>query len=190
MIDPAGLALENFTAIGRWRDLEAGAPIDPSSELPGGKPVAGPVQLTAALLERDDQEIHQHHAGQHDQRGTDQIRDVLAYEHRAAPNRAREQIRDRLVLDLVGDERRAVEDAEHRHDEPQEQQPDHHAEDGRVVHALAVDPERRHAHRIHDAYDRGNEDRTADDNRQEYCAARPEHLAQRQLEDTPRAAHE
>jgi hypothetical protein len=41
VIDPYGLALENFTATGRWRDgdQEAGAPIDASTELPGGKPV-------------------------------------------------------------------------------------------------------------------------------------------------------
>jgi hypothetical protein len=57
VIDPYGLALENFTATGRWRDhdQEADAPIDASAELPGGKPVDGPVALTAALLERPDQ---------------------------------------------------------------------------------------------------------------------------------------
>jgi hypothetical protein len=57
VIDPYGLALENFTATGAWRgvDKEAGAQIDPSTELPGAKPIAGPVELTAALLERDDQ---------------------------------------------------------------------------------------------------------------------------------------
>jgi hypothetical protein len=57
VIDPYGLALENFTATGAWRDVdkEAGDPIDPSTELPGAKPVAGPVELTAALLERPDQ---------------------------------------------------------------------------------------------------------------------------------------
>jgi hypothetical protein len=56
-IDPYGLALENFTAIGAWRDhdTEAAAPIDASTELPGGRPVNGPAELTAALLERDDQ---------------------------------------------------------------------------------------------------------------------------------------
>jgi hypothetical protein len=57
VIDPYGLALENFTATGHWRDHEheANAPIDASTELPGGKPIAGPVDLTAALLERPDQ---------------------------------------------------------------------------------------------------------------------------------------
>jgi hypothetical protein len=56
-IDPYGLALENFTATGRWRehDEEANAPIDASTELPGGRRIAGPVELTAALLRREDQ---------------------------------------------------------------------------------------------------------------------------------------
>jgi hypothetical protein len=57
VIDPYGLALENFTATGRWRehDQDAGAPIDASTELAGGQKVAGPVELTHALLERRDQ---------------------------------------------------------------------------------------------------------------------------------------
>ena len=42
---------------GQWRDVdrEAGAPIDASTELAGGKKVTGPVELTKALLERRDQ---------------------------------------------------------------------------------------------------------------------------------------
>jgi hypothetical protein len=57
VIDPYGLALENFTAIGSWRDFDesANATIDPRSELSGGRPVDGPVALRDALLERDDQ---------------------------------------------------------------------------------------------------------------------------------------
>jgi hypothetical protein len=57
VIDPYGLALENFNVIGAWRDVdkEAKAPIDARSELSGGRPVDGPVALTAALLARDDQ---------------------------------------------------------------------------------------------------------------------------------------
>jgi hypothetical protein len=57
VIDPYGLALENFTATGSWRDYdeEADAPIDASTELPGGLPITGPVELTQALLRRPDQ---------------------------------------------------------------------------------------------------------------------------------------
>jgi hypothetical protein len=57
VIDPYGLALENFTAIGAWRDFdkEANAPIDPRTELSGARAIQGPAELTAALLARDDQ---------------------------------------------------------------------------------------------------------------------------------------
>ncbi len=57
VIDPYGLALENFTVTGEWRDFdkEANAAIDTRTELSGGRPVDGPVALRATLLERDDQ---------------------------------------------------------------------------------------------------------------------------------------
>ncbi|HEX7079424.1 MAG TPA: DUF1592 domain-containing protein [Gammaproteobacteria bacterium] len=57
VIDPYGLALENFTVTGRWRDFdtEAQAPIDASTVLPGGVSVTGPVELREALLRREDQ---------------------------------------------------------------------------------------------------------------------------------------
>jgi hypothetical protein len=57
VIDPYGLALENFTVTGRWRDYdsEADAPIDAKTALPSGAVVTGPVELRAALLRRDDQ---------------------------------------------------------------------------------------------------------------------------------------
>ena len=57
VIDPYGLALENFTAIGQWReyDAEADAPIDASTRLPDGAAVDGPAQLRAALTARPDQ---------------------------------------------------------------------------------------------------------------------------------------
>jgi hypothetical protein len=35
-MDPLGFALENYDAIGRWRDLDGDFPIDPSGELAGG----------------------------------------------------------------------------------------------------------------------------------------------------------
>ena len=57
VIDPYGLALENFSVIGEWRDYdrEADAPIDAGTVLPGGAVVSGPVELRDALLERPDQ---------------------------------------------------------------------------------------------------------------------------------------
>ena len=57
IMDPLGFALDNFDAVGRWRDVEmfAGTPIDASGELPDGTPLAGPDDLRAALLQRPDQ---------------------------------------------------------------------------------------------------------------------------------------
>ena len=44
VMDPLGLALENFDATGMWRDRDryAGAAIDSSGELPDGTPINGP----------------------------------------------------------------------------------------------------------------------------------------------------
>ena len=52
VIDPIGLAMENFDAIGRWRDVdvEAKAPIDAKTVLPSGRPVDGPSELRQALF--------------------------------------------------------------------------------------------------------------------------------------------
>jgi mono/diheme cytochrome c family protein len=52
VIDPIGLALENFDAIGRWRnrDVDAGAAIDAKTTLPNGGEVDGPAELRAALF--------------------------------------------------------------------------------------------------------------------------------------------
>jgi hypothetical protein len=53
LIDPAGLSLENFDAIGRWRTRsEAGAPIDASGGLPDGTTFEGASGLRQALLAR------------------------------------------------------------------------------------------------------------------------------------------
>jgi mono/diheme cytochrome c family protein len=52
VIDPIGLAMENYDAIGRWRDrdIEANAPIDAKTVLPNGRPVGGPSELREALF--------------------------------------------------------------------------------------------------------------------------------------------
>ena len=52
VIDPIGLALENFDAVGRWRDMDdaAKAPIDARTVLPNGAPVNGPAELRNALF--------------------------------------------------------------------------------------------------------------------------------------------
>ena len=53
-IDPLGFALENYDVLGRWRDSEAGVPVDSSGELSDGTPVNGPDALRKVLLERKD----------------------------------------------------------------------------------------------------------------------------------------
>jgi mono/diheme cytochrome c family protein len=54
VIDPTGLALENFDAIGAWRtiDGQAKAPIDASTVLPSGVAINGVVELRAQLVNR------------------------------------------------------------------------------------------------------------------------------------------
>jgi hypothetical protein len=51
-MDPVGFALENYDAVGRWRTVEAGVPIDASGTLFDGTPVNGVADLEAALLQR------------------------------------------------------------------------------------------------------------------------------------------
>jgi hypothetical protein len=54
MMDPLGLSLENFDAVGKWRTLgESAAPIDASGVLPDGTPFEGPAGLRDALLRSD-----------------------------------------------------------------------------------------------------------------------------------------
>jgi hypothetical protein len=53
-MDPLGFALENFDAIGKWRDAEDDAPIDTSGTLPDGTTFHGPVELKKVLLTRRD----------------------------------------------------------------------------------------------------------------------------------------
>jgi len=52
MMDPIGLALENYDVTGRWRLRDNGRPVDPRSELWDGSPVTGPADLREALLKR------------------------------------------------------------------------------------------------------------------------------------------
>ena len=50
LLDPIGFGLENFDAIGRWRDKdENGQAIDASGELPGGKNFSNPQELKAII---------------------------------------------------------------------------------------------------------------------------------------------
>jgi hypothetical protein len=54
-MDPLGFGLENFDALGCWRDSEAGLPIDSSGQLPIGQTFRGASELKSALLTRRDE---------------------------------------------------------------------------------------------------------------------------------------
>ena len=51
VMDPLGFALENFDAVGMWRDKDrfAGTTIDSAGELPDGTKINGPDDLRNAL---------------------------------------------------------------------------------------------------------------------------------------------
>ena len=50
LIDPMGLALDNFDVTGAWRIKENGVPVDVRGELYDGTPLAGPADLSDALV--------------------------------------------------------------------------------------------------------------------------------------------
>jgi hypothetical protein len=54
LMDPVGFALENFNAIGAWRERDGDSVIDSSGVLTDGTKVAGPDDLTAALMAKSD----------------------------------------------------------------------------------------------------------------------------------------
>jgi hypothetical protein len=53
LMDPLGMALENYDAIGRWRTEDHGQPIDTIGELPNGDAVSGPGDLIRNLKEKN-----------------------------------------------------------------------------------------------------------------------------------------
>jgi hypothetical protein len=52
LIDPPGFSLEQFDAVGRWRLLDDGHPVDAAGGLPDGSEFAGALGLEKALLKR------------------------------------------------------------------------------------------------------------------------------------------
>jgi hypothetical protein len=55
VIDPIGIALENFDAIGKWRDTAAGQPVDAVTALWDGTQLHGAADLRKALVARSPQ---------------------------------------------------------------------------------------------------------------------------------------
>lgn len=55
ILDPIGFGLENFDAIGRWRDKDdSGGAIDAGGELPGGKRFSAPKELKVFIASRQE----------------------------------------------------------------------------------------------------------------------------------------
>ena len=53
-LDPLGFGLENFDAIGRWRNQIAEQPVDATGEMVSGEKFNGPAELKAILLKHKD----------------------------------------------------------------------------------------------------------------------------------------
>jgi hypothetical protein len=56
-MDPLGLALENYDAIGRWRTADRGAPIDASGQLPTGETVNNPGDLIRLIRDQKSEQF-------------------------------------------------------------------------------------------------------------------------------------
>ena len=54
VIDPIGLALDNFDVTGSWRIKDRGVPVETTGELYDGTAINGPAELRAALVARAD----------------------------------------------------------------------------------------------------------------------------------------
>ena len=58
LMDPIGFSLENFSAVGKWRSKDSGAPLDVSGALYDGTRFQGPIELRKLLLERKELIVH------------------------------------------------------------------------------------------------------------------------------------
>jgi hypothetical protein len=54
VIDPLGLALENFDTLGAWRIKDNSMPVDTAATLYDGTPLSGPESLRKALVDHSD----------------------------------------------------------------------------------------------------------------------------------------
>jgi hypothetical protein len=58
LMDPIGFALDNFDAIGQWRNAVANNPLDVSGVFPDGTAFEGPTEMRDILLSRPKQFVH------------------------------------------------------------------------------------------------------------------------------------
>src|SRR5688500_10813258 len=54
-MDPIGFSLENFDAIGAWRDKDGEFPVDTTGKLPEGQTLDGPASLKRVLMGQKDE---------------------------------------------------------------------------------------------------------------------------------------
>ena len=59
-LDPLGFGLENYDAVGRWRDAIGGTPVDSSGQFPSGEKFTGPVELKRYMLTQKRDEFAHH----------------------------------------------------------------------------------------------------------------------------------
>ncbi len=52
MMDPIGLALDNFDVTAKWRERENGSPLDTKGDFYDGTPITSPAELVATLMKR------------------------------------------------------------------------------------------------------------------------------------------
>jgi hypothetical protein len=52
LMDPIGFSLDNFDAVGRWRDFQDGEPVDALGSMPDGSEIDGVNELERAILAR------------------------------------------------------------------------------------------------------------------------------------------
>jgi len=57
-MDPIGFGLENFDAVGAWRDRDGGVAVDASGTLPNGQSFNGPAELRGIFKEKRDLFVH------------------------------------------------------------------------------------------------------------------------------------
>jgi hypothetical protein len=53
-MDPLGMGLENFDAVGRWREKDGEKPVDASGDLPSGDKFSGPAELMSIIRSRQE----------------------------------------------------------------------------------------------------------------------------------------
>jgi hypothetical protein len=58
LMDPIGFGLENFDAVGRWRDSDNKLPIDPAGKLASGREFSGPDELRELLTRHQRADFH------------------------------------------------------------------------------------------------------------------------------------